>query len=227
MSERLAEGRPDLYKQELQTVLRVIVWLALPVTVIAFFLRGYLVSFIINGGDTLIASIFGILAIVITFRSIYYIAAKSFYAHQDTKTPLYVSFFTIALNITLAVWFTMGLGMGPYGLAWAAAIVAVVEVSILLTIMTRRIPGLFGMAFVGSIARMASAAGFTALVTYILVSFLPLSADDQSFYASFPKFIVIVLASGLAYLFFSYLLKLEEVGPILTRAKKIIFYRNR
>ncbi|TAL14127.1 murein biosynthesis integral membrane protein MurJ [Patescibacteria group bacterium] len=227
MSERLAEGRPDLYKQELQTVLRVIIWLALPVTVIAFFLRGYLVSFIINGGDTLIASIFGILAIVITFRSIYYIAAKSFYAHQDTKTPLYVSFFTIALNITLAVWFTMGLGMGPYGLAWAAAIVAVVEVSILLTIMMRRIPGLFGRAFVGSVARMTSAAGFTAVITYILVNILPLSANEQGFYSSFPKFLVIVLASGLAYLLFSYLLKLEEVGPILARAKKIIFYRNR
>ena len=234
MSERLAEGRPDLYKKEFQAVLRVIIWLALPVTVVAFFLRGYLVSFIISGGDTLIASIFGILAIVITFRSIYYIAAKSFYAHQDTKTPLYVSFFTIALNITLAVWFTMGLNMGPYGLAWAAAIVAVVEVSILLIIMARRIPGLFSEGFVNSVWRMASAAGFTALVTYILVSFLPLSASQQSFYSSFPKFMIIVIASGLAYLFFSYLLKLEEVGPILTRVKKIlvrakeiIFYRNR
>lgn len=227
MSERLAEGRPDLYKKELRAVLRVIIWLALPVTVVAFFLRGYLVSFIINGGDTLIASIFGVLAIVITFRSIYYIAAKSFYAHQDTKTPLYVSVFTIGLNIVLAVWFTTGLNMGPYGLAWAAAIVAVVEVSILMTIMSRRIPGLFGMTFVSAVARMVGAAGFTALITYIVVTLLPLSASDRSFFSSFPKFMLIVLISGLSYLLASHLMKLDEVVPILARTKKIIFYRNR
>ena len=132
MAERLGEGRPDLFKKELQSVLRVIIWLALPVTVIAFFGRGYLVNFIKNGGDVLMASILGILAVAILFRSIYHISARSFYAQQDTKTPLYISFFAIGLNIILAVWFTMGLGLGAYGLAWATAIVSFVEVCICL-----------------------------------------------------------------------------------------------
>jgi hypothetical protein len=132
----------------------------------------------------------------------------------------------------------MGLDMGPYGLAWAAAIVAVVEASILLVIMARRLPGLFGMSFVRAIMRMVSAAGFTALVTYIIVTLLPLSASDQSFFSSFPKFTAIVLVSGLSYFLASYMMGLDEVRPILVRAKKIvqsvvarakkiIFYRNR
>jgi putative peptidoglycan lipid II flippase len=37
MTERLAEGRPDLFKSELQSVLRIIIWLALPVSTIAYF----------------------------------------------------------------------------------------------------------------------------------------------------------------------------------------------
>lgn len=223
MTERLGQGRPDLFKKELQAVLRVIVWLALPVTVVAFFARGYLVNFIKNGGDSLMAGILGILAISILFRSIYFLAARSFYAQQDTKTPLFISFFTIGLNITLAVWFTMTLGLGVYGLAWAAVIVSIVEVGILFVIMARRIRGLFDRRFVNAVVRMASAAGFTSIITYLMVSLLPLSAYDQSFQATFPKFAIIAFVSLLAYSLFSYLLKLEEVRPIIERAKKILF----
>lgn len=225
MAERLGQGRPDLFKSELQSVLRVIIWLALPVTVITFFGRGYLVSFIDNGGDTIMASILGILAIAILFRSIYHISARSFYAQQDTKTPLYISLFTIGLNITLAVWFTFGLGLAVYGLAWATVIVSAIEVTILFTIMSQRIKGLFDMVFVHAIARMASATGLMAIVTYISVTMWPLNAKDQSILASFPKFALIVIVSSFVYCFFSYLFKLREVEPILSRLKKILFYR--
>lgn len=225
MAERLGQNRPDLFKKELQAVLRVIIWLALPVTVVAFFGRGYLVNFIKNGGDTLMASILGILAIAILFRSIYHISARSFYAQQDTKTPLYISFFAIALNVALAVWFTMGLGLGPYGLAWATAIVSAIEVAILFKVMSARIKGLFDKVFLHAIARMASATGFMSVITYITVSFLPLSATDQSFLASFPKFVVIVLISLTAYVVLCWLMRLSEVDPIISRIKKILFGR--
>ena len=225
MAERLGQGRPDLFKSELQAVLRVIVWLALPVTVITFFGRGYLVNFIKNGGDTLMASTLGILAIAILFRSIYHISARSFYAQQDTKTPLYISLFTIGLNISLAVWFTFGLNLAVYGLAWATAITAAVEVVILFLVMSQRIQGLFDKVFIHAIARMVSATGLMAAITYISVALLPLNASDQSFLASFPKFSIIVLISGAAYFFFSHLFKLQEVQPILSRLKKILFSR--
>jgi putative peptidoglycan lipid II flippase len=225
MAERLGQNRPDLFKSELQAVLRVIIWLALPVTIIAFFGRGYLISFIKNGGDTLMASIFGILAIAILFRSIYHISARSFYAQQDTKTPLYISLFTIALNITLAVWFTMVLQLGVYGLAWAAAIVSGIEVVILFYIMSKRIKGLFDLHFLRAIAKMTIAAGVMTVVTYISVLMLPFSAADQSFFAGFPKFMLIALISGATYFAVSYMLKLYEVQPILSRIRKILFFR--
>jgi len=225
MTERIAEGRPDLFKSELQAVLRVIIWLALPVTIIAILGRGYVINFIVNGGDPYMASILAILAISILFRSIYFISARSFYAHQDTKTPLYISLFTIGLNITLAVWFSLGLGMGVHGLAWAAVIVSIVEVAILFTFMARRIKGLFDAPFLHAIGRMASAAGFMAVITYFAVAMLPLSANDQSFFDSFPKFVLITLVSFSAYTFFSYLFKLREVEPILSRIQKILFKR--
>jgi len=225
MSDRLAQGRPDLFKRDLQRVLRVIVWLGLPVVTVVFFTRGYLANFIKPGGEQLMAGLLGSLVIAILFRSIYHIAARSFYAQQDTKTPLYVSIFAITLNIVLAIWFTFSLHLGPYGLAWTQSIVAMVEVFTLFIIMSRRIPGLFDRVFVHAVGRMASATGFTAVVCYVSVLFFQLQSSDHSFLATFPKFMVIVTISSAAYLLFCRLLKLSEVDPVLTRIRAILFNR--
>jgi len=222
MAERLGQGRPDLFKKELQAVLRVIIWLALPVSVITFFCRGYLINFIKNGGDSLMASILGILAVSILFRSVYHISARSFYAQQDTKTPLYISFFAIGLNIILAIWLSMGLDMGVYGLAWATSIVSVVEVCILFVMMSRHIKGLFDVFFVHSVTRMIGITGLMGVVTYICVTLMPLNAEDQSLLASFPKFLLIVAISGLFYLLISRLFKLQEAEQVTSQIKKII-----
>lgn len=227
MSERLSQGRPDLFKKELQSILRVIIWLALPVAVVAFFTRGYLVNFIKNGGDSLMAGLLGALVVAILFRSIYHIAARSFYAQQDTKTPLYISIFAITLNIVLAVWFTTTLNMGAYGLAWAQSMVAFVEVMILFYVMQRRIKGLFDVAFMRAVFRMASATGFMAIISYIAVQLFQLTADDQSLPATLPKFIVIVFISGVVYLLFSKMLGLSEADPVLARLKKLLFGKFR
>lgn len=223
MAERLGQGRPDLFKKELQAVLRVIIWLSLPITIIAYFGRGYLVNFIKNGGDPLMAGILGTLAIAILFRSIYHISSRSFYAQQDTKTPLYISLFSISLNIALAIWFTMGLNSGVYGLAWATAIVSMTEVCVLFYMMSKRIEGLFDLVFVHAVARMASATGFMAIISYLCFSTWPLSANDQSFAASFPKFLLNVTISILSYVIICKMLKLQEVDPIISRVKKILF----
>jgi putative peptidoglycan lipid II flippase len=227
MTERLSQGRPDLFKTELQSVLRIIIWLAMPVATITFFSRGYLVNFIKNGGDPLMAGLLGTLVVAILFRSIYYIAARSFYAQQDTKTPLYISICAITLNIILAVWFTMKLDMGAYGLAWAQSIVAFLEVMILFFVMSRRINGLFDLVFVHAVARMASATGFMAIISYVTVQIFQLGASDQSFLATFPKFTVIVAISLSAYVLFSRMLKLDEADPIIKRLKLLLFGRVR
>jgi putative peptidoglycan lipid II flippase len=223
MTERLSQGRPDLFKRELQTVLRVIIWLSLPTAAITFLTRGYLVHFIKNGGEPLMASLLGVLSLAILFRSVYHIAARSFYAQQDTKTPLYISIFTIGLNIFLAVLFTMQFEWGAIGLALAQSMVALIEIVILFLVMQRRIPGLFDFDFAHSVLRMASATGFMAVATYMAVNIFPLSASDQSFISLFPKFVAIVLISGIVYIAASRILQLREVYPIIDKLQAVAF----
>ena len=225
LTERLGQGRNDLFQSELRSILRVIIWLALPTAVITFFTRGYIVHFIRNTGDPLMAGILGALVIAILFRIVYHIAARSFYAQQDTKTPLYISFISIGLNIVLAVLLSMTLDMGAYGLAWAQSIVAVVEVAILFSVMRKRMPKLFNLSFINAIWRMLIAAGVAAIVCYAGVLLLPFRESDNSFYSAFPRFVAIVAMSFAAYGGVSKLLRLEEIDPILQRIRKLLFSR--
>lgn len=227
MTERIGQGRPDLFRSELQSIIRVIVWLAMPVAAITYFTRGYLVNFIKNGGDALMAGLLGTLVVAILFRSVYFIAARSFYAQQDTKTPLFISIGTIALNIVLAVWFTQGLDMGPYGLGYAQSLVAVFEVIVLLAIMHFRIKRLIDRSLLRAFAKMIIATFVTSVICYAMLQFYQLRSVDNSFLATFPKFALVVFVSAAVYLLMSRILKLSEVDPIINRISQLLFGRAR
>ena len=225
LTEHLGEGRNDLFQKDLRSLLRIIFWMALPVSVVIFFTRGYVVHFISNGGVQLIAGILGCLVVAILFRTIYHMAARAFYARQDTKTPLYISIFSITLNIILAIVLSMVLKMGAYGLAWAQSTVAVLEVVVLLVVMNRQMPKLFDMTFVRAIFKMIIAGTVTGVVCYIAVLIMPFRYHDDSFFSAFPKFAIISLVSFGAYVAASKWLKLPEIDPILARLKKVLFGR--
>ena len=225
LTEHLGEGRNDLFQKDLRSLLRIIFWMALPVSVVIFFTRGYVVHFISNGGVPLIAGILGCLVVAILFRTIYHMAARAFYARQDTKTPLYISIFSITLNIILAIVLSMVLKMGAYGLAWAQSTVAVLEVVVLLAVMNRQMPKLFDMTFVRAIFKMIIAGTITGVVCYIAVLIMPFRYHDDSFFSAFPKFVIISLVSFGAYAATSKWLKLPEIDPILSRLKKVLFGR--
>ena len=225
LTEHLGEGRNALFQKDLRSLLRIIFWMALPVSVVIFFTRGYVVHFIRNGGNQLIAGILGCLVVAILFRTIYHMAARAFYARQDTKTPLYISIFSITLNIILAIVLSMVLKMGAYGLAWAQSTVAVLEVVVLLAVMNRQMPKLFDMTFVRAIFKMMIAGTITGVVCYIAVLIMPFRYHDDSFFSAFPKFVIISLVSFGAYAAASKWLKLPEIDPILARLKKVLFGR--
>ncbi len=225
LTERLGEGRLDLFQKDLRSLLRIIFWMALPTSVVIFFTRGYIVHFIRNTGDQLMAGILGCLVVAILFRTIYHMAARAFYARQDTKTPLYISVFSISLNIALAIILTMNLNMGAYGLAWAQSTVAVFEVVILLLVMSKQMPRMFNRAFVKAIGKMIAASAVAGVVCYIGVSAMPFRDTDSSFFSAFPKFTIISIVSFGVYLLMSKLLRLPEVDPILKKGKKLLFGR--
>lgn len=224
LSERFAQNRPDLFRKDLTSVLRTIIWLVLPTSVIAYFGRGYLVRLLVANGNAEIAALLGLLVVAIAFRSIFHLLTRSYYAQQDTKTPLYISIVSIGLNIALAVLLARPDAYGIYGLALAQSIAAAFEALMLIAVLVKRVKGLVTEDLLHGLVRMISASSLTALITYVLIAYaLPLRASDAGFLSLAPKFGTIVLVSFGFYTLISYVLGIRESLPIIDRIKRFVF----
>lgn len=224
MTERLAQNRPDLFKKELNSLLRLVVWFALPAVTITFLMRGYLIRLLAGDGNSTAAAVLGIFAWAIMFRALYHVLSRSFYAQQDTKTPLYISIFAVGLNIVLAILLTRQSAYGIIGLPLAQVIASIVEVVILVTVLLKRFPGTLDRVFFGALWRMLSAFGITFWATWLLRRELfELGAQDRGFLTIVPKLGLLCTIVLLLYVIISWLFKLEEVEPIIAKLRTILF----
>lgn len=203
--------------------LRMIIWISLPVSVIAYFARGYVVSFVKNSGQPVIASVLGSLVLAIFAQSIFHIASRGFYARQDTKTPFVVSIIAVGFTMILSIIFSI-IGLGPDGLGWAQSIGAVLEIFILLFLLNKKSrQNLLNKGFWTAFIRMLIATIVTSISAYILTKLLPLRATDNSVFVTIPKFFIISILSMIIYGAASFLLDLEEVQPFFEKLNKILF----
>ena len=222
LNQRLSQGRPDLFRKDFLKIIRAMIWITMPVIIAAYFARGYLARLIFSKNSPDIALIFGFLVGAIFFRVMYAIMSRWFYAQKDTKTPLFVSIFTISLNVFLAWKLSNPNSYGVVGLALAQTIVAGTEVGILAVIMLFRDRGLFNAEFWSGVLRTISVTGFSLVAGFIMISFYPLGANDTGFVTLGGKLALIVGVILAVHVAMSAVFGLEEVRPFLQRAKKLI-----
>lgn len=220
-TERLAQGRPDLFRKEFLQVIRAMLWIALPVVVVTYFGHDYLARLIAKRENSEIAILLQYLTVAILFRTLYAAISRWYYAQKDTRTPLYVSLFSIGLNIILAFTLSQPSAYGVIGLAMAQSIVAFVEVVILSVLMVRKDKKLIDVQFIKAIGLIVSTAGFTILTAALMVALLPLNAEDRGI-TLISKLSLISAVTLSVHLGISWLMRLEEVKPIFEKIKKII-----
>jgi putative peptidoglycan lipid II flippase len=100
------------------------------------------------------------------------VAVRSFYANQNTRTPLVAAFLQVIAFVTLSLILTRIIGLA--GIPLAAALTFTTQALVLLTLLNRKFPGLLRMdqTWVRAVASAATA----GLVTAGLMFILPLSA---------------------------------------------------
>jgi len=222
LAGRLSQKRPDLFDKDFLKILRVMIWLAMPVVVVCFFGRGYLARMLYGDVAQSVALIFGYLTVAIFFRIMYSMVSRYFYARKDTWTPLFVSLFTIGLNIILAFTLARKTSYGIAGLAMAQSIAAAAEVCILVTIMLIRDPMLFNRVFWGGCFRIVSVTGFSSMAAYIMVGFLPLQLMDRGFVTLGFKLGFIAAVTLAVHTLVSAMFGLEEASAVLSKVKQLI-----
>lgn len=222
LSERLSQGRPDLFRKEFIQVLRAMIWISMPVILVSYFARGYLARIIFTQDAPQIALILGFLCGAIFFRIVYQIISRYFYAHKDSWTPLFVSIFTIALNIYLAWTLTRNSTYNVAGLALAQTLAAAFEVIVLVIIIMIRDRKLFNKDFLGDLTRILSATGFAIVATFIMVTLLPLNVGDRGFITLGVKLAAISTVTFSVYLLISWIFGIQEAKPVVNRIKNLI-----
>ncbi len=178
------EGRQDAFRDTLSRLLRVALFLALPLAALMIALRQPLVAFLFEHGaftatDTrATAGIFLYFALGLPAACVTEIALRAFYALHDTRTPVLVGTGIVAANIGLGAGLLPLLGAA--GLALAFSLTNSAETAILLLLLRKRTAGLKGKALLHSGIRATAAAALAGLAVAALLPltkpFLPASA---------------------------------------------------
>lgn len=225
LTDRLSQNRPDLFRKEFLTILRVMIWIAMPIIVVSYFGRGYLARLLYGDGNDEVALIFGYLTAAIFFRIIYAMISRYFYAQKDTWTPLIVSVLAIVLNVYLAFNLAKPQAIGGYGisgLALAQSLVAMTEVAILFCVMLARDHKLFDKNFWGGCMRILSVTGFNILAAFTMISILPLRISDRGIVTLGAKFGTLAAITLMVHILISTLFGLEEVRPFWSRVRQFV-----
>ncbi len=222
LTDRLAQKRPDLFHKEFFKVLRLMVWIAMPVAALSFFSRGYLARLLFASVAPEVSLILGFLVAAIFFRIIYTILSRYFYAQKDTITPLLVSLFAIGLNVFLAFQLARPTSYNVAGLALAQSIVAGAEVLLLSIIMLIRDPYIFDRLFWVGIVKITSVTGFSSMAGYVMVKLLPLEKGERGFFTLGTRLGLIIGVTLLVHIGVSLLFGLDEPLPFVRKVRKLI-----
>ena len=168
LSRDAALGRVSEIRRQVAGSLRVLIFLAAPLTAVMVVLAGPIASVFFQYGlfsersadrtaDALIFFALGLIGHIVV-----HVLTRAFYAMQDTRTPVLWAIFAVAINVPLMV-ILVG-PMGVQGLALALSISALLEVLALVWSLHRRIESVEEGAVVRALGRSAVAAVAAGLV---------------------------------------------------------------
>jgi len=139
---------------------------------------------------------------------------RAFYANNDTKTPLYVGTFSIALNFVFCNIFLYATDLGPAGMALAYSIQSVVNMVVMMYIISKKMDGMQWRKLLIYAGKLLSAAAIMGIVLFFTNKFIPINFT-QTFSLDSKLFEILTLGieivlGALIYFGFTMLLKVNE-----------------
>lgn len=226
-SEALARNDRAAFVQNFSRVVRQILFLVIPISVLFLLLRAQAVRVVLGAGrfdwpaTYLTANTLGFFALSFFAQSLVPVLARSFYAMRDTVTPVKITIVAVVLNIIgsllLAHGFSVGGwtfdGLGVRGLALSYSISSIVGMLLMYWVLRNRLGNLDDDRVIRTITRVVLASALMALlvqgVKYTIVKALGLNIDTG--FGILTQLIVAGGVGGLGYLAFATALGLDEV----------------
>jgi putative peptidoglycan lipid II flippase len=167
LSRDAALGQLGELRSKLGRALRIMLFVAAPITAIMIVLREPVTAVFFGYGEfgpestRITAAALAFFTIGLTAHTVQHLLARTFYAMQDTRTPVIFAILSVTLNIVLMM--ALVGPMGVEGLALALSLTAILEVSALAITLRLRIGGIGGRPLAASAGRALAAAALAAL----------------------------------------------------------------
>ncbi len=225
LSENVARGRMDQFRNIIQETLRTILFLSIPSSIGLIVLGLPIIQVLLEHGAYNLTSAtntaipLAFFAIGLPALAAVEILTRSFYALRDSKTPVIVSvtqfIFKIALSLLLIQAAGWGLQWGLGALALATSIAGLLEAFVILWLLQERL-GNFELRRLGVFATRvllaALAMGFVLLIVRFLLDHILVTTNDQRLGFGGTMLALIKLLIELAVGFFIYIRATRLLG---------------
>lgn len=163
-------------------------------------------------------------ALSLPFHTIYYFLSRCFYAFLDTKTPFFISVFSVLLNSLMSVVFIVLLKYPVWSLAIAFSFSMIVNVVLLSLFLSVKLHGLDFVFLIVESTKMLVATFCSSLFSYYVMKLLDGLVFDTS--RTINVFFLLVVVGGvyfLLYLFLTWFFNVKEVylvAKLILKAKE-------
>jgi len=167
LSQFFAQGRADLYREQLENTLRTVVYLTVPVMAVMLVLAGDVVTVLFQygkftGADTaVVAPVVQMFAIGVAAWCLHPVLMRAFFARQNSWTPILIGTLTTALFIALCA-LLRTTELGYLALPLAGSLSAYALVAALLIALRAQMKGLDVAQLVATFAKCVVAGGAMA-----------------------------------------------------------------
>lgn len=230
-TQAVNENNDKLFASNFSLSLRRILFLLVPISILVVILRAQIVRVILGTGafsweDTYFtAQTLGFFALSIFAQGLIPLLARSFYAFEDTKTPMSISIFSIIVNIILS--FFLSRSLGVMGLALAFSISSIINMLLLYILLHQKIKTIDHNKIFNSLIKIIVNSCVAGFVAYTALYFLDDLVDMRTFWGIFTQGVGAGLLGLLSYLVLSIVFKLEEVDIVKRLIKRsLLLFKN-
>lgn len=217
-SEYLAAKEHDRFVLEFSKVFRRVLYFTVPISVLFLLLRAHIVRVVLGAGmfdwnDTyLTAQALGFMSLSLFAQGLIPMLARSFYAMQDTSTPVKISLVAVVMNIAGGL--TLGPRMGVEGLALSFSIASTVQMLLLLIMLRVRLGSLDDARILNSTLKIIVASAVMAAVVWVMLRFFALGINNRTFVGILMQGAGAGFVGALVYVAATTLFRFDEVNLI-------------
>lgn len=234
LTELYQQGKIKEFRRVVLESLLNLLYLTLPIMIFLIVARTPIVR-IFYGGDKFdweatvtTAKTLSFFALSLPFHSVYYFLTRCFYAFFDTKTPFYVSVFTIIINALTSVYFIMFLHLPVWSLAVSFSVSMNVNVVIMLFLLIKKPHGFEWKLFLSEIAKMVMAVIISGSLSFFLQRLLDGIIFDTT---RTINVVLLLLTNGIffiaTYMLMTWLVGVKEMYLLTRMILKIKEYQRR